>query len=95
MRPRVTDAGFTLIEVLLALVMLSVVVLGSTATSAGLIRAAGTDRRASQAGAAVDARIVSSGSGPTTQCSRASPAPSPIRPFPDGNGGPPWLAPAA
>jgi prepilin-type N-terminal cleavage/methylation domain-containing protein len=57
MRPRVTGAGFTLVEVVLALVMLSVVLLGSTATSAGLIRAAGTDRRASQAGAAVDARI--------------------------------------
>lgn len=57
MRHRAAAAGFTLIEVMMALVMLGIVVLGATAASAGLIRAAGTDRRTGQAGAAVEARI--------------------------------------
>ena len=57
MRLRATDAGFTMIEVVLALVVLNIVLLGATAASASLIRAAGTDRRTSQAGAAVEARM--------------------------------------
>ena len=49
--------GFTLMEVMIALVVLSIVVLGFSSTSATLIRSASMDRNMGQASASVEGRL--------------------------------------
>jgi prepilin-type N-terminal cleavage/methylation domain-containing protein len=55
--PRASRAGFTLIEVVIALVILGLVVLAMSSSAGTLIRAAGNDRRDTQAAASADERI--------------------------------------
>ena len=55
--PRAPRAGFTLIEVVIALVILGLVVLAMSSSAGTLIRAAGNDRRDTQAAASADERI--------------------------------------
>lgn len=54
---RHSRSGFTMIEVVIALAILAVVVLGLSGSAGTLIKAAGADRRDTQASAAVTARI--------------------------------------
>jgi prepilin-type N-terminal cleavage/methylation domain-containing protein len=55
--PRAARAGFTLIEVVIALVILGLVVLAMSSSAGTLIRAASDDRRDTQAAASADERI--------------------------------------
>ncbi len=57
MRPRAPQAGFTLIEVMLALVMLVILTLALMSNSSRMIRGVSDDRTRTQAAAAADDRI--------------------------------------